>query len=259
MLDKLVNLIFGFSYGKSAFQGIYRKLYSLSLRGLNYGNLGFGEENAIKLVKSKLGKKDNIILFDVGANIGEYSEILNDIFENSASIHAFEPSGVTFETLKSNLAKPNIFAHNVGLGSKNETIKLYKQAANSPLASAFQREYNGEVFQDFDLVSIKTLDDFCTENKISHIDFLKIDVEGFEMEVLKGATNMINANKIQFIQFEFGGTQIDPRNFIRDFWQLLHPKYRIYRILKDGLSEIESYTDRLEVFSYSNYLCILKP
>lgn len=259
MLDKLVNLIFGFTYGKSAFQGIYKKLYSISLRGLNYGNLGFGEENAVKRIKTSLENKADIILFDVGANIGEYSEILNEIFESKATIHAFEPSGVTFETLKAKVSNTKIFAHNVGLGSKNETIKLYKQAANSPLASAFQREYKGEVFQDFDLVSIKTLDDFCAENQISHIDFLKIDVEGFEMEVLKGASKMIEANKIQYIQFEFGGTHIDPRNFIRDFWILLHPKYRIYRILKDGLAEIESYTDRLEVFSYSNYLCILKP
>jgi hypothetical protein len=69
---------------------------------------------------------------------------------------------------------------------------------------------------------------------------------------------MLKGNKIKFIQFEFGGTDIDARVFFRDFYFLLSPKYNIYRILKNGLYPIKVYKESEEIFITTNYLAILK-
>jgi hypothetical protein len=65
---------------------------------------------------------------------------------------------------------------------------------------------------------------------------------------------MIDGGKIDFIQFEFGGTDIDSRTFFRDFYFLLNDKYRIYRIVKDGVYPIRDYGESYESFLPTNFL-----
>lgn len=87
---------------------------------------------------------------------------------------------------------------------------------------------------------------------------MKLDVEGHELAVLKGGKQMLDDGKIHVIQFEFGGCNIDSRTYFQDFFYLLSPGFRIYRIVKDGLFPIEEYSEDLEVFKTTNYLCISK-
>ncbi len=90
------------------------------------------------------------------------------------------------------------------------------------------------------------------------IHLLKLDVEENEIKVLKGAKNLLAAKKIEIIQIEFGGANIDSRTFLRDFWNLLHKDYKMYRILSDGFTKIPFYTELIENFFCTNYLFILK-
>ena len=253
----LINTV-SFTFGKKRFQKFFRKLLSISLRGLNYGNLGFGEGHALDYILSKSNDGSQRIIFDVGANIGEYSEMILKREDSNVLIYAFEPAKITFQTLVKNQNLIKVIKENIGLGSSEGEMKLYRQSESSPLASVFQRDFKGQRFEVFDIVKIETIDIFCLERDIEKIHFAKIDVEGFEMEVLKGAEKMIKANKIIYIQFEFGGTQINSRTFFKDFWEFLSPYYKISRILKDGFEEIIEYNERLEIFGYSNYLCELK-
>lgn len=69
---------------------------------------------------------------------------------------------------------------------------------------------------------------------------------------------MICNNKIEVIQFEFGGCNIDSRTYFQDFYYLLKDNYKIYRILKNGLIEIKSYKEIYEIFITINYLAIKK-
>ena len=103
-------------------------------------------------------------------------------------------------------------------------------------------------------LELTTIDDFCRENGFERIHFLKIDVEGHELAVLHGAESMLRDGRIDFIQFEFGGTCIDSKVFFRDYWILLHERYRIYRILKNGIVEIKRYTEHEEIFCTMNFL-----
>ena len=81
-----------------------------------------------------------------------------------------------------------------------------------------------------------------------------MDVEGHELKILNGAKGMIDSNSIDYIQFEFGGCNIDSRTYFQDFWYLLNDKYKFNRILKDGLFEINSYKEIYECFITTNFL-----
>jgi hypothetical protein len=80
-----------------------------------------------------------------------------------------------------------------------------------------------------------------------------MDVEGNELKVLNGSKGMLNEGKIDFIQFEFGGCNIDSRTYFQDFFYLLKERYRIYRIIGDGLYEIRQYREQFEIFTTTNF------
>jgi hypothetical protein len=96
------------------------------------------------------------------------------------------------------------------------------------------------------------------EKNVEKIHFLKLDIEGHELKALNGVKEMIGNRKIDFIQFEFGGCNIDSRTFFQDFFYLLKDNNTWYRILKNGLFEIPEYKETCEIFITAYYLAIIK-
>jgi FkbM family methyltransferase len=244
--------------GKRRFQGLFEKLHLLSLAGMNFGQGTHpersGEEEVMRRVRAAIAPtRSRPVLFDVGANIGEYSLDLLKIFGKDAGIYAFEPARATFERLRSNLAaQPSVRAFQMGLGAAEETLELFSPGDGSKLASLHRRPAGGGIVEQ---VRVTTLDRFCAENGIEHIDLLKLDVEGHELSVLQGATGMIDRGGIDFIQFEFGVCDIASRTYFKDFYLLLNERYRIYRVLQDGFHAISEYHEVYEVFKRAtNYL-----
>lgn len=246
---------------KKRFQGFYSMLYSLGLYGMNYGVSGNIQTNGEMKLLLQLKKRINgaqPVLFDVGANRGEYSDLLAEIFGEGARIFAFEPSTPTFNLLKKQLASPSVQAINLGLSDQKQELKLFMNQELSSMASLYQRDLNTVSMDHFEIVSLTTLDAFCEENGIEKIDFLKIDVEGHELKVLQGARRMLESRNIRFIQFEFGGCNIDSKVFLKDFWDLLRSNYSLYRIVSDGVYPLTTYHETLEVFTYTNFFAELK-
>lgn len=242
-------------------QKIYEALYRLALSGMNYGNGGdfkeSGELNILKIIKDKFNTEQAITIFDVGANVGNYSKNLHHFFQDKAVIHAFEPSKKTFEIfLKTTDNIKGLVSNNFGLSDSETDLVLYSNEEGSGLASIYHRnlEHFGISMDNSESIKLSTIDTYCQNNNINRIHFLKLDVEGHELAALKGAKQMIENNKIDFIQFEFGGCNIDSRTYFQDFFYLLKGKYRIYRILKDGIAEIPVYKETNEIFITINYL-----
>lgn len=124
------------------------------------------------------------------------------------------------------------------------------------MTSVYERNlhYINVAFIRHEVAKFITVDDFSASKRTFYIDLLKIDVEGHELAVLKGANRMISEGRIRFVQFEFGGTSIDSRTFFRDFWRLLSPNYTLYRIVSNGLYRIDAYSDFLKIFVTVNFL-----
>lgn len=204
---------------------------------------------------------DRPCLFDVGANVGNYSRMLFSLHPN-ASIFSFEPNPATFQNLQSlSQTNPNIRIYNTALGTDVGTNEFYFRQDNAKSGEAtFFKDVWIEVHGFSDIknckVQVNTLDNFCSENHISRIDFLKIDTEGYEMKVLQGAENLLKTGKISAIQFEFNNMNIYSRVFLRDFFEILRD-FNIYRLLPKSLLSIQ-YRSKHEIFQFQNFLAVRK-
>lgn len=264
MILRILRKVIASRYGKKKYQPFFESLYKMSLSGMNIGegtDTGeSGELNALYYVKGKLiGVKTagDLTIFDVGANIGKYALLLDQVFGNEAMIHSFEPSLKTYKKLVQNVAgKVKGQQYHFGLGDADSHTTLYSNSDESGLASVYKRKldhFNIDMNQAEE-IEIKNLDSFCKEKNITHIHFLKLDVEGHEKKVMEGAKRMIDAGQVDFIQFEFGGCNIDSKTYFQDFYYLLNDRYQIYRIVKDGVFPLGKYGESYESFLTTNYL-----
>ncbi|MCR5773717.1 MAG: FkbM family methyltransferase [Lachnospiraceae bacterium] len=252
-------------YGNIEHYSFWEKLHKASLYHMGFGSdcsIGSsGEEIAFDHLKQNVFG-DSPVLFDVGANTGEYTYALIRHFPDS-SIHCFEPLAVSFDALKKNVTGGNVTFNNIGFSDRSgEAVIYYDDTENRLLrmASLYDRQldYFGLSLSKTETVRLSTVDEYAKSHNISSIDLLKLDVEGAEYPVLQGAAGMIGKSAIKAIQVEFGGADIDSRTYFRDFWNLLSDRYKVYRILKDGLYRIEQYSESIEIFVFSNYLFIIR-
>jgi FkbM family methyltransferase len=225
-----------------------------------------GESNVLNSILPKyIKQEENIVLFDVGANKGNYSLMMRQRFP-LAKIYSFEPNPFTFKILKENLKETAIKTFNWGFGSeqKKENIYVYKNdkiSEHASLYKEFAKVISSELGEKevFSIeIEIKTIDGFCNEMNIENIDFIKIDVEGHEFAVLQGAINMIRQNKIRIIQFEFNVANIISKVFLKEFYDLLNGDYEFYRLDTHRLIYLGGYDSANEIFKFQNILAINK-
>lgn len=249
---------------------ILARLGNINLLYLAYNNMGIlkfsddsisGENFVISCVIPKTLNKNNLILFDIGANIGDYSKKLRLQFSN-AKIYAFEPNTFAYQVMQNNVSSLEINCYNLGLSSELGAKKIYDYATEkgSQHASLYKKVLT-DLHCSNDIVEIEfittTIDTFCKENNINAIDFMKIDTEGHEYEILQGAKQMLVNNAVKIIQFEFNEMNILSRVFLKDFYDYL-PNYLIYRLDSNALIPIFTYSSDNEIFKYQNLLAINK-
>ena len=242
----------------------------LDMLEIAYNNIGIlkyknnivsGEHFLIsRILKQNLSRISCPIIFDVGANIGEYSMLLANEFPLSI-IYAFEPNTSTFAQLVEKSSSP-IKCINAGLGAEEKAEKIFTYSDNLSTAHASVYKDVFQVFHKRDDITevdfqLTTLDLFCKQEGISNIDFLKIDTEGNELNVLKGAKRMLLSGKIKIIQFEFGECDIFSRVFLRDIYAIL-TNYNIYRLDSTRLIPLFNYSSTNEIFRFQNLVAVSK-
>ena len=207
------------------------------------------------------GKK---IIFDIGANIGEYTNLLETYATQhniTTNIHLFEPTTSCFNILSKKYSdKKHIILNNFGVSDQDNTAIIYYDKEKSGLASLYQRN-----LESYDIklnktekVKIKRLDQYIEEKEIKHIDFIKIDIEGHELNAFKGIGKYLNADFIDYIQFEYGGANLDSGTSLMELFKYLHERgFRLAKVLTNGL-EIRNYLPYMENYNYANYVAISK-
>jgi len=128
-----------------------------------------------------------------------------------------------------------------------------------PPHSLYKRHgVKGVVMESVETINIQTLDTYCDENNITFINLLKVDVEGHELAVFKGAQKMLSEHRIGCIQFEYGGCNLDARVYLLDIWNYLTAfEYEIAKIYPNNLKYLSNYDQTFETFRYSNYVALL--
>jgi len=203
-----------------------------------------------------------LIFIDIGAHIGDYTR---EVLRRYPTINAllFEPSSANKPILEKEYSQlPNVMVNSCALSNTNGKQNIYFDKAGSVLASLNNRrvEHFNIDMSNHEEVVIKRFDTFWKTTNYKDttiIDYVKIDVEGYELFVLHGFGDLIYNMRV--IQFEFGGANIDTRTFFQDFWYFFKEhKFALYRITPIGNLPIRQYAEIDEYFSTTNYIAVNK-
>jgi FkbM family methyltransferase len=262
-MRKIIYNFYRKVFARKRLFGFNKALYNLLVKSIGINNYESdslsGEKNLLEVV---LSLYKNPIIFDVGANVGSYSNSIKSLSPDSV-LYSFEPHPKTFKILHDCSEKYGYFAFNLALGKEKSKLKLYdyeKETEGTEHASlfkeTFENHYNEKV-TSFD-VDVTTLDEFVKEKEISKINLLKIDTEGNDYNVLLGSKDSLNNGIIDIIHFEFNSMNVYSRVFFRDFFDLLE-NYNLYRLLPNSFIHIRKYEPiHCEIFAYQNIVAVSK-
>ena len=208
-----------------------------------------------RVIQDHIGKYD--VCFDVGCCIGEWSSVVRQCHRKT-TIHAFEPvtdTGVRY--VESQLGyKDRTFYNNSAVSDKSGETELFIYDGIC-FNSLFYVEKPRHKYVKKLSIPCVSVDDYCEENEIDSIDFMKIDVEGGEIKVLQGSKKMFG--RIKKIQFEYGMTYRYDNIKIKDAFDILCPAgYDIHIITRHSDNLIPEYTGDIETYHYDNFLAILR-
>ncbi len=260
------NTLSLFTRTKQTFKNIFYKLRRVASK-IKHGNRVADTnyqvdpaKNGELLLMSKIisSHSNKFVAFDVGANMGLYTNLLLKELENQKfsdyELHLFEPQKKCYDHLKelyreNNKIKVNHFA----LSDVNGVAFINADFSGSSSASLFERK---EIeLGNKEEINLKKLGDYIKENKIEKVDLLKIDTEGNEKKVILGGAEEVNPNKIKTIQFEYGGTYLDAGITLAEVVQLLLNKnYYVGKLTGNGIEYKPDLGDFIEDYAYSNYI-----
>jgi FkbM family methyltransferase len=183
-------------------------------------------------------------IFDVGAHVGQTARKFAEAFP-SAEIYSFEPDSRSFAALRAATASlPRVHAVRTAMGAGTGEATLYQNAydqTNSLLPNAATAAefvlYPGYVRPTgTEHVPMTTVDHFCAEHGIGSIDLLKMDVQGYELEVLKGASATLKAAAVPLIYTEVSFvTSYESQPLFHDVYEYLYAlDYRLVGIYESG-------------------------
>ncbi|MDN3508493.1 MAG: FkbM family methyltransferase [Candidatus Neptunochlamydia sp.] len=221
-------------------------------RGVPFELLSFGgyESNELALFDNILN--DDSILFDVGANIGWYALNWSKQFPNS-TIYAFEPIPQTYDFLKTNAiinGSKNIHPYQLALSNSSGSKPYYFTPESSVLAS----EKNILEYKNAKKINVTTttIDGFIENTKIKKLDLIKCDVEGAELNSIKGALKTIkNYQPIVVLELFHEWSKWFDYHPNEAFSLLAKFGYSAFLPEKGFLEKVDSYQS--EDFSKQNY------
>jgi FkbM family methyltransferase len=185
--------------------------------------------------------KPGMTTLDIGANIGYHTFRMARLAQPNGVVHAIEPTTWAIERLtKNSLLNPslkNVKIHQIGFSDCHEGL----------VDSSFQSSYSlqGKDHLDFhEKILITCVDDFIDENRVKKVDFIKMDVDGFEGKIINGMKKTINRDH-PIILFEItpsvlSSLGIEPQGFLMEFTRL---NYSLYTDHLEAIPNINHFLD----------------
>jgi FkbM family methyltransferase len=206
-------------------------LYNISYSSFKTKN----DKTEIALLKKIIQPGDTVL--DIGANIGFYAKILSGLTSNKGQVFCFEPDSQNFKYLvKNTKGLKNINLFNKAVSDKTDVIKVYK----SKLLNVDHRTYPVNNYDSIEEISSISIDELVDAKVISHVNVIKIDIQGYELTAFNGMKRLLSANNDIKIIAEYW-----PHGFKRagtsaiafyDFFDAMG--YSFYLIDNNGLTKI---------------------
>jgi FkbM family methyltransferase len=173
----------------------------------------------ISLLKEHI--ENGAVVLDIGANIGFYASILADLVGEKGRVHCFEPDRTNFRYLQQSVGRDQrIQLYNAAVGANTTSLKIYL----SDTLNVDHRTYEPEHYERIEEISCLSIDEVFKGQKV---DFIKMDIQGYEHEALKGMVQTLENN---------------PRlKIISEFWP--------YGLNKAGSSAV-AYFDKLSLLGF---------
>lgn len=209
------------------------------------------------------GQTEAVTVFDVGANIGEWTRDLSSRLKAagvSYTIHPAEPFPDTYATLTRNLETWGLTSvtrpHNVALSDADGEREFFSLGANQGRNSLHPIPEVGAVANRTRVVC-RSLDSLCQELGITTVHFVKIDTEGHDLDVVRGAKGLLASRSVAMLQFEYNHRWIVARHYLRDAFDLFRPLgYRLGKLTRLGIEFYDTWHPELESFREGNYLAV---
>jgi len=222
-----------------------------------------GEYFVLGLARAQLARTPAVV-FDVGANVGDWTAELCQGIGTPLRVFCFEPASETHAHVTRRLAGLKTGATietvraAVGAEPGEATLHVYLSlAGNQSLILRDGPQGVGGGTPTPETVPVVALDHFCAERGITEVGFVKSDTEGFEVQVMKGLAGMLGRKAVGALQFEYNDAWIDARAFLKDAFDFLTPLgYTLARIHPRGIEVMDGYLHALDNFQFSNYLAL---
>jgi FkbM family methyltransferase len=211
------------------------------------------------LAAMKASSSAPVVVFDVGANIGDWTlQLLQQANRNGVQdrmdVHAFEPVPSTASTLRARVPAATVRVHEAAVSSSSGAGEIRVVRDNAGTNSLYDEPGSRALTVKIALI---TATEFCSANHIPHIHLLKCDTEGHDMEVIRGAMPLLRGGRISVLQFEYNHRWVFARNFLRDvFTSLAGLPYRIAKLQPEGLLLLREWHPELERFFEGNYALV---
>jgi FkbM family methyltransferase len=202
---------------------------------------------------------------DVGSNIGYWSSHLLESCKRAGvkdvELWAFEPSDeIRCQLEKRMQSAPSDYR--VHIHAKAVSDEPGRAAFDAtPGISGVKHLLTQESIADGETpsvdVAVTTLVDFFKDENIDVVDFVKSDVEGFDLSVIRGALPLLSERRIGVFQFEYNHCWISTRSYLRDVFELAEGiPYRVCKVVPEGIDGYESWHVELETYFEVNYLLV---
>jgi len=208
-----------------------------------------GEDWLLRHLQGKLNT-----IFDVGSNIGEWTRMARELHPD-AEIHTFEVVPETYRRLLQNIhIDPKIIPNGFGLSSEQKILPM-KWRKDYDAVSTYLTDLAVENFEWRNGLVFRG-DDYMVSRSVDYLDFLKIDVEGHEGDVLAGFSRPIHEGRIGIIQFEYGLACVLTKWMLIDAYKMLTPHgYRLGRLTPQGI-QFHDYALYHETFNGPDYVAV---